>query len=295
MNETTKELLKLCPKALETCHNLKGYDFNKPFNIVKLDGAFTVNMCVKEMYNNDFIIMFKSYKYYNNSFIFVEVIDGKINLDFSIGGNGVTNVRTKTDFEKYRKNACVAFLISQDNKYRTPVNPDLNCSGTPINRKAVKPIDFSERCYNITNFECYQNGVKYSRPFRYVSKFDKSGYRVDEKQKTLHYKALELKNQKNKKALESYNMTKEIDALEKSINDLKALIISTFKNSGTASNELTKISDCMAKFRYICHDIEYFKGAYNEGIFRSVDFMLDSYNDIIRDIYILKLKLGGEK
>lgn len=293
-NLIAKELLKECPKALETTHNLYGIDFEKPFKIVRIDGAFTINKAITAIGTNDFVVITKLNSFYLNDFYFCTIESGKLNIDYSISRAGnIDNFHKKGQFDERRKIAKVTYLIAQDLCHRTVLNIHFNCNHTPMNNKNVSSIDFNERIKKIDRWYGMQNGYKYFIGNKRCLELDKSGYRIDEKRDELKAKARSLKAEREKAKADNLNIDNDIATIKTEIENLRLTFSGMLSGIALNYGGFESIETLARHFKWIVFDFELLNNRYAKKEFSTPAGLLKSLNALNDKINELKTMLAN--
>lgn len=265
MDNLSKELLQAAPKAFETAHNLLGFDFCKPYTILKTEKPFTINSVSKVIGSENFIVFIKSTETWNREkFYFAEIKKGVLNIDFSVFNGNIDGFYRKGDFETYRKKNTIAYFISQAPELKTPVQPRENCNGVPMNYKTIKYTP--ERDKINAGKEIYISSV-YGRGYTII--FDKSGYRIDEKRNNLIQAAKKLRSEREKTAANVVNVDAHLLQLEKDIKALQKQLAQTLENSNLIFDHFAELQKQVERFKWLVFDFDLFQKNYSEKKFSS--------------------------
>ncbi len=293
-NLIAKELLKECPKALETTHNLYGIDFKKPFKIVRIDGAFTINKAITAIDTNDFVILTLPNRMFIKNWCFCTIESGKLNIDYSISSAGnIDNFYKKGQFDEYRKIARTTYLIAQDLCYRTVLNIQFNCNHTPMNHKNVSAIDFSDRVKKVDRWYGMQNGYKYFIGNKRCLELDKSGYRVDEKRDELNAKARRLKAEREKAKADNLNIDSEITTIKTEIENLRLTFSEMLSGITLNYGGFENIEILARYFKWVVFDFELLNNRYAKKEFSTPAGILKSLNALNGKIDEIKVLLAN--
>lgn len=217
-NIFVKQLREINGNTFKALHNTFGFDFQTEFAIKKINGSFTLRQALTELDttglntdNAQVVIAVRPYSSLTSIVKVVEVVSAtKFNNDFYLGGKGVYNYSTKSDFNEDRKeDDIVAFVIAQRFDYLKP-------------EKTKKPDQFT-RAY-----------VNPKTPYREYSSYDRSGYvrrRVE-----LSTRASEIRREKEKKAYLESDNTEKIIILDAKLDELKKEIKTRFLTATTAED-----------------------------------------------------------
>ena len=133
----TTELLKYNPKALQFLHDFGGFDFCKPFEVVKTCGTFTANSIKKAIGKSSFdglniVILLKRECERTNNLYIAYIEDEKRVRSYTIGDlrnynayeRGIDYEYSIGKFEEIRKKETeYIYIIYQSEEYRMPSRP----------------------------------------------------------------------------------------------------------------------------------------------------------------------------
>ena len=270
-NANKRELLNINIRSLRVLHDVFGFDFCKPYSILKITGNYTVNQINKAAesagYVDSKIVVLTcttGHDYYGERLKVVEIMGSDFNIKFrkripyflDKKNRPLDDFYAKTQFNDIRKlENAIAFVVVQR------VN-DLKYKAESRNNS----IDFSERysvvdvrrctdgkgAHWISSIEIIQrdgDGKKrvYSagnRPDTTENIIDKSGYIVNERRAELKRKADALRAERAKAAYNETDNTEKINELRTLISARKREIIAMLTKAKTAT-EINKAQNLL--------------------------------------------------
>lgn len=268
-----KELKQDNKNVMHYLHDGFGFDFQKPFTIVKQDGKFTANLIksiiakeISDFSDAEYETALLIHPYdYNGKIdrLHAVVLDGdKFDVDVPRGYRyDIDTFYNKCDFKNTRKNKTAHYyIIAQKKEY--------------LQEKNVTRHDVTVRFkYYPTAYECYGDGngnTYYSRvhikelhingdPFYFDIRYrhikalseiiDKSGYLTVEFRSKLMNRVCTYKNKKRKTEFLATDYSCSVKALDLLIGELKTEIAESVKNITTYS-QARFVERAMDKFAW---------------------------------------------
>ena len=285
-NAIIKELLNKDRKALRTLNKAYGYDFEKDFTAVKIDGSFTINKVLKTIdrnpSNTKIVTIIEGVKPWDNDKLYAVEITGTGNSDYDVDGlrckcygGRLDYMIGKGTFNEYRKSCGGCYIIAQDTNNLGRVYKD------------TMP-DLTERLTKAQQDYC--NSWRFNRYNRTSRIFDKSGYYLNDKRDNLARRAEKLRKDRQAAAFKATDNAATIKALQEQLNGLKAAIVERL-NIATTSAQIKDIEkslswykglgDCFSKFEYI-------EKGEKEKSFGSIDTFNKRVDDLTANIEELK-------
>jgi len=246
-------------------HYVFGFDYNKPFDSVLIEGRFTINN-VKKAVNHDStkttVVLVQGTTGFNEGSIRCAIVNndsGGFSIDinerlcpWSVGYFQLSfdTYFRKGDFEVDRKNNLQALVISQENKYLSGTGYPSTRDALSDNNERFKPgrvinganmagtikyisqIDFYPVHSHGEKYDYHAHGqVIYSQdiekyPKTVLDVFDRSGYYVFDRRENLKRRAAAARAEKQKAAVISRDFSKELRELEKLRENALALFAS---------------------------------------------------------------------
>lgn len=307
MTKALKEILSINKKVLAGLHYIKGFDFEKPFDIVSGDGKFTMNSIKKQCKEQNIdttdttaiLLMTKELDYFDNKQFYVVEIKSfvrfgmcerclyKFNLDYfdSVG-----------NFEETRKhNTDKYYVVIQKKEYSTKVY-------------AEKKINYSERLEAVGEYTKwrFQDGTKggfSSGNFKqgnkifYINKqfeiienpLDKSGYWLPKFKSELENELRAYKTEKRLNEAKVYDCTEETAEIEHKIVILKQRLAQLILD-----DEYTKVDNVMYKYVRLCRSLKRHKDYIAKSTYRSVSAIKSNIEDMNNDYKNIIEKLEQE-
>ncbi len=302
--------------ASQYLHDSFGFDFQKPFTVIKQDGKFTANSIINGISKkiSDFspdgykIVLLIRYYDYNGKLerLHIATFDGKkFNIDVPRGYDyDIDTFYSKGAFEHTRKNkTAYLFIVIQKNEYL-------------IERKAgwhdttVKYKYFPGTCeyWSDGKGNTYYNRIKIKeinkngKPFEWDIRYqrikslneiiDKSGYLTVEYRNQLMNRVRNYKSKKRKDEFLATDYSCTIKALEALFEKLKIQIADTVKNI-TTYNQARLVEKAMdrfawgltyfTKYRKKIEEKDYDSKQYAESSEQNIRKYLDEANETLRE------------
>lgn len=241
--ENLKKILSVNKSALRHLHYFKGFDFEKPFNIVAEESYFTVRSFKKAIKDN-----VDNVEDYEFALLFIYTIGVQTRLYFvDVKDNFVLNVKnpenynyinsfnmdyfnTKKHFGEVTKASPLKwFLVIQKKEYLTPAE----------RLEKIKTVDYSERFvrtlfrksalrFKKCSYKLYRQSLNGAGSIKDINgicfknssdnRFDKSGYFLNNIRDSYKARAEELRHKRGKDSnfdglTKAYEMNKKIDEL----------------------------------------------------------------------------------
>ena len=282
-NNALKELLKAEPRALKALHYAFHFDYNKPFQVLKIEGNTTINKILKQIEPSSGPIVILSHGAdFDNKRYRVATIsrDGGFETNVSVYAQYLSTYYRKSDFKDRLKNR-------EDNVFHIIIAQDAeNLSKGNCERKTswdYRPIDYTKRffirskdaiqkkrswkdsdtlfIFSIILMESESNG----NYFKYMPDdesdnlsdiIDKSGYLVEKKRRELKVGAYNLRKQKEKEAFQATDNTAKMNELKSLIDSTRVLLFARLNEVQTA-DQLESIGEKIFSYNGL-------KGAWNK-------------------------------
>ena len=276
-NENIKALNKINPKAFRALRQEVGFDFEKPFALLYIDGNFTVRKLEKlidasgmDSRKDAVALLIRDKRAWNKSLHLVRLVNGKIDIDITrkLWSNfDVDYFITKGDFEDKRK-SCTSetFVIVQNRAYMdTPQDKAIDLNG----RFKTAP---SRRVWMGCNI-----GKGYT--------LDKSGYIVDIRKENLKRRADDLRKERAKNAYLLTDNTAKVEELRKKIAVRKAEIV----NDLISATDAKSIKNVASKLDWgglysIMNLFEDYERLTNTRGYSSIESSERAYNTILEKL-----------
>lgn len=228
--ETITELLKDNPHALQFLHDFRGFDFCKPFGIIKLYGTMTPNNIKKTIPDasidklNIVVLLKREDYFFNGLYVAYIANDGRLrgysNEDlrgFDSHGRRIETAWGVGDFEEIRKKKTkYAYIVYQSEKYETPVRPqpyETHRIDTSRRYKLIeaRPVYYTNktgaRITNVVIKDTTTNAAAVRYSFAFIPQYapttaqdiiDKSGYIIIDRRNSLKERAAALRAERAK-------------------------------------------------------------------------------------------------
>lgn len=279
-NETrtnVKEILSENKFAFQLLNRARGYDFEKPFYIIKGEGKFTYNSIIKlikSVVGTDFdvtdYICFMLIKdkrtYRQNSFYGVDIDKNFEHLDRDLWStkrehvvsynNCIFNCYTVKDFEELRKNYTDNYYVLIQHHSDGYVSGEIKVDVTE--RVKVTKKEFGYTTLKQNNFVSTE---------RIYSKFniDKSGYI---KQDNYSERLRQIKANKNKNEVDNIDETAFIEYANNKLNTIKNYISTNVLTAN--AQEINTLYNIMQNYKYALNEMEYFMDRYTNKKYSTV-------------------------
>ena len=236
-NEILKEINHEYPKAMAVLHYDRGFNYSKPYRVIKHSGKFTLKSLEKDysITSDDNVAILSKDKYLKALSLYVYP-DGRniseyrgVEYRTNLAKTHVFDKKKKKEFEETRKDGGVSYIFIQNK------NDSVERSGRILN----KGMDESFRNYTYNNYRYYKGET------------DKSGYSIryykESLQKRLKKYHVSLDVNKLDKAFQSEETLKHIsyanEQKEVIVNLLMAADVTNGDNIAMLSEILNDISD----------------------------------------------------
>lgn len=310
---TKKELTTINARMLQGLHNQFGYDFMCPYNLVKIEGAFTAKKALDGVLNwglfdnGDYKVVFllsdrrrtcytvnqlKAVAYTRDGF------DVKcIKSDFK---NGIDNFCAKCYFESARKDEnTISYVLIQKARYIKPVNfraavPEIVTgiryhyteetaryfwnNGIFSAGVRVHVIGNDNKVYTLKN----DTGVTHD----ILHFIDKSGYYVYGYKNALAWRVYNLETERARRHYAAIDNSADLERLRERIEDKKRELIAAIERA-TTSEDYRKIEKHLVYYRGFIdtlHSIEILTEVENEKRYHSQQSFIERRDDIAADL-----------
>ena len=272
-----KEILSENKFAFQLLNRARGYDFEKPFYIIKGEGKFTYNSIIKlikSVVGTDFdvtdYICFMLIKdkrtYRQNSFYGVDIDKNFEHLDRDLWSTKrehvvsynkcIFNCYTVKDFEELRKNYTNNYYVLIQHHSDGYVSGEIKVDVTE--RVKVIKKEFGYTTLKQNNFVSTE---------RIYSKFniDKSGYI---KQDNYSERLRKIKANKDKNEVDNINETAFIEDANNKLNTIKNYISTNVLTAN--AQEISTLYNIMQNYKYALNEMEYFMDRYTNKKYSTV-------------------------
>ena len=274
--ENKKEVLSVSRCALRGLHDMFGFDFCKPYDIISIYGSYTVgqiNKAVKAAgYDNDAEVVVltrdtNERHRYNSDFKVVRIMGSTFEVEFSRKipyygklGRPFDDLFAKRCFDDLRKESdVIAYIFIQPAEFiNVPamsaaafwgVAPDLterfNISGVTMHCSSnggryVGKVELVRREGKGERYTYETNGLviwgKRYEPKNVTDLFDKSGYCVKERRDDLRRRAAQLRAEREKAAFDASDNSAKVEELRRMIEAQKMEIVAQLTNAHTSGD-----------------------------------------------------------
>ena len=272
-----KEILNENKFAFQLLNRARGYDFEKPFHIVKGEGKFTYNSIIKlikSVVGTDFnitdytcfMLIKDNRTYRQNSFYGVDIDKNFENIDRDLWNtkrehvlsydNCIDNCYTVNDFEKLRKNYTDSYYVIIQQYSDSYVSGEIKIDVTE--RVEIIKKDFSYTTLKQNNFVSQE---------RSYSKFDidKSGY-IKQDNYSERLKKIEANKKKNE--VDNIDETAFIEDTTNKINAIKNYISTNILTAN--AEEANTLYNILYDYKYALSEMNYFMDRYTNKKYSTV-------------------------
>ena len=316
----TTELLKDNQKALQFLHDFRGFDFCKPFGIVKTYGTFTVNSIKKAIGGSNFdglniTILLKREDERTNNLYIAYIEDGNRVRSYTSGDlrnynayqRGIDYSYRIGDFEEIRKKETeYIYIIYQSEEYRMPSRPqpyevrkiDTERRYKFIDAgKVVYSYDTGARFTKIVNIKikdtttnanpvCYALTVSpKDAPETVGEVIDKSGYIIIDRRNELKQRAAARKAEREKAEYLRQDFTEENKRTREELTKT-ARKAGEMLSAATTESDFIRIKNCVENLRWAAYYLERHEEKTAKKEFASVEAFKKSIENIL--VYITK-------
>lgn len=239
--ELVKEVLNRNPKMFKALHDLYDFDFMEEYQIIKINGRFTLNSLKKSLGITDLTglntaVIITNVRYREKYNYIVKAIENGFCISHEKPFYGfyynVSNFYGKGCFEDARKEEnIIVYVICQKKelaKKASEKKPDLNERftfkyvtrwGDGKGRHGIAQIDLIDKQHNNKKFTYNTRRPESSENVNYY--IDKSGYLVEEQKNELKRKAAKLRTEREKAAADAVNFDNEINVINNKLLEIK--------------------------------------------------------------------------
>lgn len=277
-----KELLNENKATFKLLNFNKGYDFEKPFMIIKGKGKFTYNSIIKLIKNNidDFDI-----KDYNCFIVGTDIRTYHKGIyGIVIDNEGLDNIYkdfyyTKSEWISnpirvfYKKKDLDAYRKGFANNYYVIIQKDVYTNYPMVTRlDLTERVKFIKKDYDYVTLS-QNNFVSNERHYSsYI--IDKSGYVLNDIRHNYQNRVNEVKANKNKTIADNTDVSNDIAEITKSFEEIKNFIASNIFTDDV--NRLFKVRDIINQYATAYDRFNSFLDYYTNKKFKSVDTLVNS-------------------
>ena len=314
----TTELLKDNPKAMQFLHDFRGFDFCKPFDVVKTCGPFTVNSIKKAIGKSRFdglniVILLKREGERPNNLYIAYIEEGKRVRGYTSGDlrnynayeRGIDYAYSIGCFEDIRKKETeYIYIIYQSEEYRLPARPqpyevrkidtgrrykfiDAGKVGYSYNTGArftkIVNIKIKDTTTN-ANPVCYALTIltKYA-PETVGEVIDKSGYIIIDRRDELRQRAAARRAEKAKAEYLRQDFSEENKRAREELTKT-ARKAAEMLSAATVETDFIRIKNCVDGLRWAACYLEKHEEKTVKKEFASVESFNKSIEDIRKEI-----------
>jgi len=294
-------------KATNTLHEYHGFDFQKPYRLIKFTGRFTINQIRKaageagyNTTNAKIIVMVNDpTSWRKDKFQIVQLTSTGYDNDIYSGyDSGLDKFYTKGDFEATRKKEEVSgYILAQEKLYLLPTMTVRRWDDRKHNFTAKDRYKFKEFYYSqtaklmrtdnngeIVEYKAY-DGINEKNLSDYL---DPSGYLLQENREELEQRLKAFKAERRKNEYLSQDYTAKIAALAILIDMKKDILVGEFKNATTA-DAIDKFRDKLGwrGLHSILSEYENMVKKNRERSYSSIESFEHDYNNIMQTIAMI--------
>lgn len=303
-NEAKKALLRENKYALRGLHDVFGFDFEKPHDIIFLRGTFTVGKVKKIAASagyadkSEIVLLLKAEKgYWTDELHVAKLIGDSVKIGFNAPWYHGKSLKTsdrafdtfyaKKSFEELRKNEnVVVYIVCQKRDF--------------LRLKEKEYIDREDRytfdCrwtghYNITSCttnKVYELSLDSYRKERIEDVFDRSGYFVKYKRDDLKRRAAKLRAEREKAAYAETDNSEKISTLLALIGKRQAELVNRLSAATTseALRAVEKSISYFSGFAGIVADFETFQRKTINKEYPSITASENAYNRLLERLSV---------
>ena len=285
-NKIIRTISKIDSGIFKALNMNYGFDFEKSFDVYKIETPFTLKKLEKIInakylpigWNSEVVILLHfpetMQHYRRNSVVAVEAI-GTGASDFNVGyehrTRSIDYFWCKGDFNDARRDEDVeAFVVVQSKR--------------DLSGRYVRPSEittYTERDMTRAG-ETYQQGryINGERVYTQIERFDKSGYYVQKKRAELNAKAKERKADKQKSEFLATDNTAKVEEMKKRVETSKEIIIERLKAATTREDINTIRSSALYELYWAFDYLTTLIKGEKEKTFGSID----TFNSYVKDV-----------
>lgn len=319
---SSKELLNVNSAILKGLNLLFNYNYNKPYQIYKINSNFTFNQVKKEAEkdgyttSNSLIITLlridnpyhtytlngKTYKQYKTVKVTTSGFD-LVDKTWRANCRSIDNDYSKSNIEEIRKNeTCEGFVICQK---LTDIN-DAKSNVIDFNtRYKLVRADYSysksNRYYHSLQLkDCNNKDIAYRFAFSYTAEYtdinnivDKSGFVIIGKKNTLKNNAKKIKAERQKNIYNKVDNKIKLADLKKQLDETKKYLCELLINTNNCE-VMKEVSDKIGRYNGIVSlygDFARLQNNENAKKYNSVSDFENSYNYIKNKLETIKTDL----
>lgn len=303
-----KEMLSINKKVLAGLHYIKGFDFEKPFDIISGDGNFTMNSIKKQCKEQNIdttdttaiLLMLKKQDYLENRQFYVVDVKSFIRFVICKGSAykfNLSDFYNIGNFEATRKyNTDKYYVIIQKKEYLTKACTEKKVDYSERLEAVGKYVKWSDSNGKIRGFSSgdFKQGNKtfyINEHFKITieNPLDKSGYWIPLFKSELEQKLKAYKTEKRLNEAKGYDCTQETAEIEHKIVILKEKLAQLILD-----DEYTKVDNVMYKYARLCRSLKRHKDYITKGEYRSVSAIKSNIEDMNNDYNNIIEKLEQE-
>lgn len=303
-----KEMLSINKKVLAGLHYIKGFDFEKPFDIISGDGNFTMNSIKKQCKEQNIdttdttaiLLMLKKQDYLENRQFYVVDVKSFIRFVICKGSAykfNLSDFYNIGNFEATRKyNTDKYYVIIQKKEYLTKACTEKKVDYSERLEAVGKYVKWSDSNGKIRGFSSgdFKQGNKtfyINEHFKITieNPLDKSGYWIPLFKSELEQKLKAYKTEKRLNEAKGYDCTQETTEIEDKIVILKEKLAQLILD-----DEYTKVDNVMYKYARLCRSLKRHKDYITKGEYRSVSAIKSNIEDMNNDYNNIIKKLEQE-
>lgn len=271
-NETrtnVKEILSENKFAFQLLNRARGYNFEKPFHIVKGEGKFTYNSIIKLIKSvvgtdfevscyNCFMLIKDKRTYRQDNFCGVDIDKNFENIDRDLWStkrehvhsydNYIDNCHTVKDFEELRKNYTDSYYVIIQQYSDSYVSGEIKID-------VAERVEVLKQEWGYTTLK-QNNFISQERSYTQFN-IDKSGYI---KQDNYSERLRKIKANKDKNEVDTIDETAFIEDTNNKLNTIKNYISTNILTAN--AEEIIIIYDIMQNYKYALNEMECFMDRY---------------------------------
>lgn len=293
-NETrtnVKEILSENKFAFQLLNRARGYDFEKPFYIIKGDGKFTYNSIIRLIKSvvgtdfevscyNCFMLIKDKRTYRQDNFCGVDIDKNFENLDRDLWStkrehvrsfdNYIDNCHTVKDFEELRKNYTDSYYVIIQQYSDSYVSGEIKID-------VAERVEVLKQEWGYTTLK-QNNFISQERSYTQFN-IDKSGYI---KQDNYSERLRKIKTNKDKNEVDTIDETAFIEDTNNKLNIIKNYISTNILTAN--AQEANTLYNILYHYKYALSEMNYFMNRYTNKKYSTVTRLNDDKSNVTHHI-----------
>lgn len=292
-----KELLNRNKNILKALHELYNLDFQEEITILKTTGKFTINSIKKLLGKDDLrdtntVVIMADIKYRENYLYVVKATESGFCVSFPkrVYHYGIDDFWSKGGFEEKRKDENkTVYIISQRKELEKAASEkkvDMSCRFKYVRyigwsdgrgRHGISQIDLIDTMHNGKQFTIKTRDAAASTDVNYF--VDKSGYFVEDIKNELKRKALKLRREREKAAVDAISFDNEIIEIDRVAETVKKGAMDLMQSAANYE-DICVVDNIVTRLRWVYMKIDRLKERNTNKSFSNVESAKSSFCDI---------------